>query len=51
VYENDEGLKRAFQEYEKLDVMRAYRFAQDNHRIDCMLDDVEAGITKLMKKQ
>lgn len=51
VYENEEGLKRAFQEYEKLDVMGAYRFAQENHRVDCMLDDIEAAIKKLMEKQ
>ena len=50
VYENEEGLKRAFREYERLDVMKAYQFAMANHRIDCMVDDVEVAMKTLMER-
>jgi glycosyltransferase involved in cell wall biosynthesis len=51
VYDDEEGLKKAFQEYEKLDVMKAYRYAAGNHTIDCMMNDVEAGIKQLLERQ
>lgn len=50
VYENDEGLKRAFTEYEKLDVMKAYRFAEANHTIDVMVNDAEIALKALLEK-
>ena len=50
VYENEEGLAKAFTEYEKLDVMRSYRFAEVNHTIDVMVDDTEAAMKALLAK-
>ncbi len=50
VYSDEVGLKRAFRDYGCLDVMSAYRFALANHRIECMVDDVEAAVKALMEK-
>lgn len=50
VYENEDGLKRAFAEYGKIDVMKAFRFAEANHTTDVMVNDAEAALRTLLTK-